>query len=100
MRESRTINGIPFFQTNNIPTNLGGGSDEALVILVDASEVVIGDVEALGVDRSDSAVIKIDGTDTSLFESDMAAIRIRLWNDLILRHDVSAAVIEAVKWGA
>ena len=99
MRQSRSINGIPFFQTNNIPNNLGGG-DESLVILVDASEVVIGDVEMLGVDRSDSAVIKIDGTDTSLFESDMSAIRVRQFNDLILRHDVSAAVIEAVKWGA
>ncbi len=100
MRESRTINGIPFFQTNNIANNLGGGADESLVILVDASEVVIGDVEALGIDRSDSAVIKIDGTDTSLFESDMSAVRLRMWNDLILRHDVSAAVLEAVKWGA
>ena len=100
MRQSRTINGVPFFQTNNIPNNLGGGSNESKVILVDASEVVIGDVEMLGIDRSDSAVIKIEGTDTSLFESDMSAIRVRQFNDLILRHDVSAAVIEAVKWGA
>lgn len=100
MRQSGTINGIRFFQTNNIPNNLGAGTNESLVILVDASEVVIGDVEMLGVDRSDSAVIKIDGTDTSLFESDMSAVRLRQFNDLVLRHDVSAAVIEAVTWGA
>ena len=98
MRQSRTINGIRYFTTNNIPNDLGGGT-ESLVILVEASEVVLGDVEMLGIDRSDSAVIKIDGTDTSLFESDMSAIRVRQFNDLILRHDVSAAVIEVVKWG-
>lgn len=99
MRQARTVNGIPYFTTNNVPNNLGSGTNESKVILVDASEVVIGDVEALGIDRSDSAVIKIDGTDTSLFESDMSAVRLRMWNDLVLRHDVSAAVIEAIKWG-
>lgn len=100
MRQSRTVNGIPFFQTNNIPNNLGGGSDESKVILVDASEVVIGDVPQVSVDRTNAATVKIDGVDTHLFERDMAAIRLRQWNDLILRHDVSAAVIEAVRWGA
>lgn len=100
MRQSRTINGIPFFQTNNIPNNLGSGTDESKVILVDSSEVVIGDVPQVSVDRSKDATVKIDGVDTNLFERDMAAIRLRQWNDLILRHDVSAAIIEAVKWGA
>ena len=100
MRESRTINGIPFFQTNNVPNDLGGGSDESLVILVDASEVVIGDVPQVSVDRSKDATVTIDGAETNLFERDMSAIRLRMWNDLVLRHDVSAAVLEAVKWGA
>lgn len=100
MRQSRTINGVPFFQTNNIPNNLGGGSNESVVILVDASEVIIGDVPQVSVDRTNAATVKINGVDTNLFERDMSAIRLRQWNDLILRHDVSAAVIEAVKWGA
>jgi HK97 family phage major capsid protein len=99
MRQSRTINGMPYFPSNNVPNDLGGG-DESKVILVDASEVVIGDVPQVSVDRSKDATVKIDGTDTNLFEHDMSAIRLRMWNDLILRHDVSAAVLEAVKWGA
>ncbi|MCH7688812.1 MAG: phage major capsid protein [Planctomycetes bacterium] len=99
MRQSRTINGVPFFQTNNIPNDLGGGN-ESKVILVDSSEVVVGDVPQVSVDRSKDATVKIDGSDVNLFERDMSAIRLRMWNDLILRHDVSAAVIEAVKWGA
>ncbi len=100
MRQSGTINGRRFFETNNILNNLGGGSDESLVILVDASEVVIGDVQQVSVDRTNTATVRIDGVDTSLFEHDMSAIRLRQWNDLILRHDVSASVIEALKWGA
>ena len=100
MRQSRTINGVPYFTTNNVPNDLGGGTNESKVILVDASEVVIGDVPQISVDRSNDATVKIDGVDTNLFEHDMSAIRLRMWNDLILRHDVSAAVIEAVKWGA
>ena len=100
MRQSRTINGIPYFTTNNVPNDLGSGTNESKVILVDASEIVIGDVPQVSVDRSKDATVKIDGVDTNLFEHDMSAIRLRMWNDLILRHDVSAAVIEAVKWGA
>ena len=100
MRQSKTINGISYFTTNNVPNNLGGGTNESKVILVDASEVVIGDVPQVSVDRSKDATVTIDGAETNLFERDMSAIRLRMWNDLILRHDVSAAVLEAVKWGA
>ncbi|MCH7537549.1 MAG: phage major capsid protein, partial [Proteobacteria bacterium] len=60
MRQSRTINGVPFFQTNNIPNNLGGGSNESVVILVDASEVIIGDVPQVSVDRTNAATVKIN----------------------------------------
>ncbi len=99
MRQSGTINGRKFFETNNIPNNLGGGSNESKVILVEPSEIIVGDVQQVSVDRTNAATVKIDGVDTNLFERDMSAIRLRLWNDLILRHDVSAAVIEAVRWG-
>ena len=99
MRQSRTVKGIPYFTTNNVPNDLGGGT-ESKVILVDASEVVIGDVPQVSVDRSKDATVTIDGAETNLFERDMSAIRLRMWNDLILRHDVSAAVLEKVKWGA
>lgn len=100
MRQSGTVNSIPFWTTNNVPNNLGGGSNESKVILVDSSEVLLGDVPMVSVDRSKDATVSIDGVDTNLFERDMSAIRLRMWNDLVLRHDVSVAVIEAVKWGA
>jgi HK97 family phage major capsid protein len=100
MSRSRTINGYSYFQSNNIPNNLGTGNDESLVILVDAAQVLIGDVNQVVVDRSDSATLKIDGVDTNIFEHDMRALRVRRWNDILLRHDVAVAVIEAVKWGA
>ena len=100
MRQTRTINGLPFQQTNNIANNLGGGSNESSVILVDAAQVMIGDVNQVSVDRSSQATVKIDGADVNLFETDRSAIRVRQWNDIRLRHDVSAVLVEAVKWGA
>ena len=100
MRQSRTINGIPFQQTNNIANDGGAGSDESKVILVDAAEVMIGDVNQVSVDRSNQAVVKINNEDVSLFETDRSAVRTRQWNDIVLRHDVGCAVIEAVRWGA
>lgn len=100
MARSGTINGIPFQQTNNIPNNLGAGTDESLIVLVDAAQVLIGDVPQLEVDRSDSATLTIDGSSKNLFTHDMRAIRVRRWLDFQLRYDTAAAVIQAVKWGA
>jgi len=92
--------GWPIHETNNIPINLGAGNDESLIIATDASEVMLGDVRQVSIDRSDQATVTLDGTLTSLFETDRAAVRVRQWNDLALRHAVSASVIEAVTWGA
>ena len=99
MARSRTINGIPFQETNNIANTLGGGSNESSVILVDAQQVMIGDVNQVNVDRSSQATVTIDGSEVNLFQTDRSAIRVRQWNDIKLRHDVGAVVIEAVKWG-
>lgn len=90
----------PFFESNNIPNNLGGGSNESLIIVCDASEVLVGDVNGVQIDRSTEARVKVNGVDTSLFETDRFAIRVRRWNDLRLKHDVSAAVLEKVTWGS
>ncbi|HUF72685.1 MAG TPA: phage major capsid protein [Gammaproteobacteria bacterium] len=100
MAASKTINGIPYFETNNVPNNLGSGDDESFIILVDAAQVMLGDVQQVSVDRSNQATVKIDGVDTNLFSTDRSAIRVRQFNDIRLRHSVGAAVIEAVKWGA
>lgn len=90
----------PYFETNNIPNNLGAGTDESLVIAADASEIMLGDVAQVGIDRSTAATVTLDGNLTSLFETDRAAIRTRTWNDIRLRHDVGVAVMEKVQWGA
>ena len=86
----------PYFESNNIPSNLGSGTDESLIILADMAEVVVGDVASVEIARSDSATIN----GINLFERDQQAIRLRQWNDVVLRHDVGIAVMEAVKWGA
>jgi HK97 family phage major capsid protein len=90
----------PFFATENVPNDLGGGNDESLAILCDASEIMLGDVAQIAVDNSHQATINLDGSPVNLFETDRRALRVRTWNDIAMRHDTGAVVIEAVKWGA
>lgn len=98
--ERGTLFRWPFFESNNIPNDLGGGSDESLIIAADASEIMLGDVAQIGIDRSTAAAVTLDGQLTSLFETDRAAVRTRAWNDIRLRHNVGIAVMEQVTWGA
>lgn len=80
-----------------IPNDLGGSNNESVVILVDAAQVMIGDVDQVVVDRSTDATLDIDGTETNLFSHDLRSNRTRQRNDIRLRHDVGISVIEAVK---
>lgn len=92
--------GWPFFESTHVPVDLGAGNDESLIVFADMSEIMVGDVRQVALDRSNQATVTINGVLTSLFETDRAAIRVRTWNDLQMRHDVGAAVIESVLWGA
>ncbi len=98
--ERGTLFRWPYYQTNNVPNNLGSGNDESLIIAADASEVMLGDVAQVGIDRSTNAAVTLDGQLVSLFETDRSAIRTRTWNDIRLRHNVGVAVMEQVTWGA
>lgn len=85
MARSRTINGYPYFETNNVPNNLGVGSNESVVILVDAAQVMLGDVNQVSVDRSNQATVKINGVDVNLFDGQSSHS-----NAAVERHCVTA----------
>ncbi len=93
------LNGMRLEDTTNVPINLGGGSDESEVALIDFSEVFLGDVASVEIARSDAAMIVVGGVSQSLFQRDRSAIRTIMRNDVQMRHRVSGAVIQAVKWG-
>lgn len=98
--DSGNLFGFPFRVTTNIPSNLGSGSDESEVYLVDFADVIVGEATGIMVDVSDSAAYH-DGTNVvASFSLDQSVIRAIVEVDINTRHDVSIGVITAVRWGA
>lgn len=92
--------GIPFFVTQNIPGNLGGGTNESEAYLVEMSHVMVGD------DPNGVQVAMVDGAayyDGSAiqagFSRDESVVRLTQRIDMILRQDgAEAAMLEGVVW--
>ena len=74
--ENPTLYSFPVLLSNNIPTNLGGGSNETEVYLVDASEVVFGEVQQIDVAVStDASYLDSGSTLRSAFSRDQTLMR-------------------------
>lgn len=92
--------GIPFFVTQNIPSNLGGSTDESEVYLVEMSHVMVGD-DPMGVQvqMSDGAAYHDGSAVVAGFSRDESVVRLIQRIDMILRQDGNeAAVMEQVDW--
>lgn len=96
-----TLMGIPWRMTSQIPTNLGGGSDESEVYLAAFDSLVIAENSALSVEAFPGGAYH----DGSAVQSGVSR------NETVIRaialHDFGAqqrgkeiSVIEAVKWGS
>lgn len=94
-----TLWGFPFQSTTQIPSNLGGGSDESEVYLTDMADAVIGESTEMTIDASGEAAYFDGATVQSSFSRDQTVIRAIAEHDFVMRHDASIAVITAVKWG-
>ena len=93
--------GWPVFITTNIPTILGGGTNETEIYFVDADEVILGEVEAIQLEASrDASYVTSGSTVVSAFQNDQTLIRATLLHDLGVRHPESVAVKNVVTWGA
>ena len=92
-----TLWGYPFAVTNNIPVNLGGGSDSK-VFMVDFADVVIGQSLGMIIDSSADAAYSDGGNTVAAFSKDQTVIRAIVEHDMGMRHDSSVSVIEEVTW--
>lgn len=94
------IRGIPVFTTNNIPNNLGGGT-ESEIYLVNMSDVVIFDaIDSFRLRVSSEATYKdSSGNDRSAFANDETIIKMISAHDLIPRHNEAIATLTAVTYG-
>lgn len=96
---SNTLKGLPIVVSNNIPTNLGGGTATELY-LVNMADVLIGEEMGIEIKVSEEASYH-DGTKlVSSFSQDQTVIRVITKHDICMRHDRSAAVITGLAWGA
>ena len=88
-----TLFGIPFRYSTQMPTNLGSGA-QTEYMLVDMSEVVIGETESLMVDAStEASYLDQNGQTVSAYGQDQTVIRAITEHDLAVRRDQGVAVI-------
>lgn len=94
-----TLWGFMFKSTTQIPSNLGGDSDESEVYLVDMADAVIGESTSMTIDASSEAAY-FDGAQVqSSFSRDQTVIRAIAEHDFVMRHDLSIAIMTEVTWG-
>lgn len=92
------LRGRPFFDTNTVPINLGGGAESELY-LVGFPHVLVGEHSGLEIATSTEAAYKdAAGTMQAAFSRDETVIRAIQHHDIGLRHLPAVAVLTAVNW--
>lgn len=101
MRNSTpTLLTYPVFVSNNIPTNLGSGTDESEVYLVNVPDTLIGEAGGLEIAADSSASYIEGGSLVSAFSRDQTVIRAIVRHDFGCLYEESVAIITGVKWFA
>lgn len=96
-----TIYGTPVLTSTHIPVNLGGGGNETEIYLVDASEILFGEVDGMMVDVTGEGGYTDSGSNVvHAFQRDQVMMRVKLFNDIVAKHPEAIAVKTAVTWGA
>lgn len=90
--------GFPFKTTTQIPVNLGGGTNESEVYLVDFADAIIGDTMQIMVDVSSDAAYHDGSNVQAAFSLDQTVVRVISQHDFGLRHTESVAVLTGVTW--
>lgn len=91
--------GYPYKTTNQIPVNLGGGSDETEIYFADFADVVIGEGMQMQIDTSVEATYRdSNGNLVSAFSRDQTVVRAIMEHDLQMRHNESIVILDAVTW--
>lgn len=95
-----TWDGIPVLVSEQVPSNLGAGTNESEIYLVDFGHFLVGIARALQMTSSTEASYN-DGVGTrSAFQRDQTVIRAISSHDFDIRYDRAGAVITGVQWGA
>ena len=93
------LRGKPYRVTTQIPENLGGGTNETELYLVDFGHVIVG--EHMGIEiamTTEGAYVDASSTLQSAFSRDETVIRAIAQHDMGTRHLAAIAVLTAVTW--
>lgn len=90
----------PVFSTNNIPRNLGGGSNESEIYFVNMDDVIIAESSGLMLEVDSSASYNDGGGLVSAFQRDETLVRAITHHDFAVTHEESIAIKTGVTWGA
>jgi HK97 family phage major capsid protein len=94
------IRGIPYLTTTQLPIDLGAGTDESEVYLVDASEFILADSPTFDLGVSFEAAYDDAGTVKAAYSQDAVVFRLIVEHDTAMRHNESVGYLSAVTWGA
>lgn len=101
MLANGTWRGKPYRATTQIPDNLGAGSNESELYLVDFGHIVVGEAMGIMVEMSsEAAYVDAAGTMQAAFSRDETVMRAIQQHDIGTRHLRAIAVLTAVTWGA
>ena len=89
-----------FLTTESIPGNLGSGTDETEIYLVQPSGLFLGDGNNAEIESTSTGSYQVGGNLVSTFATDSVAFKITQQHDLETRHLNAVAVAEAIRWDA
>ena len=98
--ERGVLRGIRYYVTTQIPEDLGVGTNESEIYLVNGSDFMIGDTTRFELRVSDEAAYDDAGTVKAAYSQDAAVFRLIAEHDTAMRHNESVAYLSGVTWGA
>lgn len=92
--------GLPYATTNAVPDNLGTGTDESEIYLVDFADVIIGDSNRIELTVSEQAAYNDSGgTVVAAFSKDQTVVKAIARHDIQVRHAASIHLLTGVHYG-
>ena len=94
------LKGYPIAVTNNIPNNLTiVSTDSSEIYFVDMADVVLGEATQMILEVSNEAsYVDSGGTLRSAFSRDETIVKAVARHDLVMRHDLSIALLQGVEY--
>ena len=99
VRSNNQLLGWPIRESNQIPTNLGGGTATDL-FFVEGSEMVLAEATGIIIDASTEAAFHDGSAVQAAFSLDQTVIRAIARHDFAVRHPEAVHVITGITWGA